>query len=314
MRIRNLMTFTKIAELNSFHGAAKALQTTQPAISARIAALEADLGTSLFRRDKGGTQLTSRGRQLLPFAQKLVRISEEMRAQLDQNLTDGDSVRIGIADTLAQLWVAPLLKQWRLDFPHMQFEVVVDISDHLIKQLENHQLDMVLIVSQSNNNVFMSEHLCSYPQVWVASNEVIQQQNWQNKTVGLEQLAQCSILSFPKHTQPWQDLDRMFSILAEKRPMLHTCSSVSHLMNLTEQGLGVALLPEPLAQLLIGQRSAQIINAHASVKPSELNFCCGWRFDDERVLPTLLAATAREVIAPRVKNQKQNLKAVRHVG
>lgn len=313
MRIRNLETFAKVAELNSFHAAAKALSTTQPAISARIAALESDLNVSLFRRDKGGTQLTSRGRQLLPFAQKMIRLAEEMKSQLNQDLAEVDSVRIGIADTLAELWVAPLLKQWRLDFPHIQFEVVVDISDHLAKQIDQHQLDMAFMVTQPSNASLITEHLCSLPQQWVASDEVIQQQNWQNTPLDLQQLAACSVLSFPKHTQPWQDLERLFAVLGEAKPMLHTCSSVNHLMNLTQQGLGISLLPEPLALKLVKAKGVQVLQTKANLQPSVLNFCSGWRADDERLLPKLLAATAKEVITQQGKVKKANVPKVKHV-
>ncbi|HCI02056.1 MAG TPA: LysR family transcriptional regulator, partial [Oceanospirillaceae bacterium] len=72
MRIRNLNSFIKVAKLGSFHVAATQLHTSQPAISARIATLEDELGVRLFKRDQSGTQLTTRGMQLLPFAERLV--------------------------------------------------------------------------------------------------------------------------------------------------------------------------------------------------------------------------------------------------
>jgi DNA-binding transcriptional LysR family regulator len=233
MRIRNLETFVKVAELESFHAAAKVLKATQPTVSSRVAALEADLGTSLFRRDQGGTTLTSRSRQLLPYAQRIVSINDEMKAQLKQDLNEAGSVRIGLADTLAQLWVGPLLKEWRREFPHVEFEVVIDLSDHLLQQISRHELDMVLMVSHPENEILLSEHLCSYPQVWMASNEYVQEKNLASEPLNLWQLSRCSVLSFPRNTKSWHYLENLFSKMAEDRPMLHTCSSVSHLMNLT---------------------------------------------------------------------------------
>ena len=47
MRIRNLETFVKVAELESFHAAAKALKATQPTISSRVAELEAKVNGHL---------------------------------------------------------------------------------------------------------------------------------------------------------------------------------------------------------------------------------------------------------------------------
>lgn len=296
MRIRNLDTFLAVAKFESFHGAAKSMGATQPAISSRIAALEADLGVSLFSRDQGGTKLTSRGRQLLPYAKKMVHLNGEMKFQLQQALNDAGTMRIGIADTLAQLWVGPLLKSWRKEFPHVEFEVVIDISEVLTQQIEQHELDMVLMVARPSNDLLLSEHLCSYPQTWVASGAYITSQQLNDGPLDLFKLSHCSVLSFPRNTQPWQYLDNLFSTMGDARPMLHTCSTVSHLINLTQQGLGIALLPEPLAKPLQAQGDIRILNTAHDIAVPDLNFCCAWRIDDERLLPKLLAQSARDII------------------
>jgi len=307
MRIRNLQTFLKVAELENFHAAAKAIDATQPAISSRIAALEADLGVTLFSRDQGGTRLTSRGYQLVPYAQKLVNLSEEMKHLLQKDMNDDSTMRIGIADTLAQLWVGPLLKNWRDEFPHVEFEVVIDISDNLMDQVTNHELDMVLMVAQPANDILLSEHLCSYKQVWVASDEFIEEKNLGVGAVNLWQLSTCSVLSFPKNTQPWNYLDRLFSAMGEERPMLHTCSSVNHLMNLTEQGLGVSLLPEPLAMAMKEKGQSNVLNIADEVNVPDLDFSCGWRLDDDRLMPKLLAEVSRSIIQGKpLKNRDES--------
>lgn len=300
MRIRNLETFLRVAEFESFHGAAKAIGATQPAISSRIAALEADLGVSLFRRDQGGTKLTSRGRQLLPYAKRMVHINDEMKHQLQQELNDAGTMRIGIADTLAQLWVGTLLKAWRKEFPHVEFEVVIDISEELTKQINQLELDLVLMVASPSNDALISEHLCSYPQVWMASNKYIETENLKQSPLDLWKLSQSTILSFPRNTQPWRYLDTLISAMGEQRPMLHTCSTVSHLVNLTEQGLGISLLPEPLAAPLLAQGKVSVLTTSDDIIVPDLDFCCGWRLDDERLLPKLLAESARDIIKPQV--------------
>jgi DNA-binding transcriptional LysR family regulator len=48
MQINAFETFLAIAATGSFHGAARELNITQTAVSARIKALEAALGQSLF--------------------------------------------------------------------------------------------------------------------------------------------------------------------------------------------------------------------------------------------------------------------------
>ena len=95
MRLRNLNSFVKVARLGSFHAAANQLHATQPAISARINALEDELGAQLFVRDKSGTRLTPRGTQLLPYAEKLLAISQEMKQQIQEDSPQKGNLRIG---------------------------------------------------------------------------------------------------------------------------------------------------------------------------------------------------------------------------
>ena len=58
---------------NSFftvHQAAQALVLTQPALSARIQALEREMGTQLFHRMGRGVRPTDAGQSFLPFAER----------------------------------------------------------------------------------------------------------------------------------------------------------------------------------------------------------------------------------------------------
>ncbi|WP_212541952.1 LysR family transcriptional regulator [Sphingopyxis indica] len=54
-----------VAEYLSFHRAALALGTSQSSVSARIKALEADLGVILFDRNTRGVRLTEAGRRFV---------------------------------------------------------------------------------------------------------------------------------------------------------------------------------------------------------------------------------------------------------
>jgi DNA-binding transcriptional LysR family regulator len=60
--------FVAVAEEGQFQLAATRLGVSQQAVSKRIAALEAELGTVLFRRNPSGAALTQDGRTFLPHA------------------------------------------------------------------------------------------------------------------------------------------------------------------------------------------------------------------------------------------------------
>jgi DNA-binding transcriptional LysR family regulator len=67
-----VLTFTVVADEGQFQLAASRLGLSQQAISKRVAALEAELGTALFRRTPAGAALTEEGRRFLPHARAIV--------------------------------------------------------------------------------------------------------------------------------------------------------------------------------------------------------------------------------------------------
>ena len=68
MNIEAVRAFMAVAEEGQFQRAADCLDVSQQAVSKRIAALEAELGTALFKRTPSGAALTQDGRTFLPHA------------------------------------------------------------------------------------------------------------------------------------------------------------------------------------------------------------------------------------------------------
>src|ERR1700757_5421786 len=79
---RSIETFLWVVKLGSFRGAAQRLNTTQPAISQRIAQLEREMGVKLLNRDHRATSPTPSGRQMLVYAEKLIGLRAQMMAEV----------------------------------------------------------------------------------------------------------------------------------------------------------------------------------------------------------------------------------------
>jgi hypothetical protein len=73
MEFVQLETFLAVATYGGFHRAAAALRISQPAVSARIHALEESLGTRLFERGPSGFSLSLAGKTLRTHAEQLLR-------------------------------------------------------------------------------------------------------------------------------------------------------------------------------------------------------------------------------------------------
>ncbi|GAB6898767.1 LysR family transcriptional regulator [Kineosporia succinea] len=76
--------FVGVSEHGGFTQAAAALRVPQPVVSRRVAALEKHLGDSLFERSSRRVTLTPFGADLLPSAQRLVRLADDLRHDADR--------------------------------------------------------------------------------------------------------------------------------------------------------------------------------------------------------------------------------------
>src|SRR5690606_14694093 len=75
---KQIDAFAWVAELGSFRAASEKLNTSQPAISQRIAAMESAMAVRLFERGARGIKLTEKGQELLSHAHRMLALRNEM--------------------------------------------------------------------------------------------------------------------------------------------------------------------------------------------------------------------------------------------
>jgi len=105
-----LEQFLAVAEAHSLSRAAISLGLTQSGISRQIASLESSLNARLFERTGRGVVLTQAGRELLPYAQSILKQAREVESRLaDMRRMPSGRVVIGVTPTVAQMVTAPLI-------------------------------------------------------------------------------------------------------------------------------------------------------------------------------------------------------------
>jgi LysR family transcriptional regulator, cell division regulator len=85
MDISDLKIFETVARSGGMKRAASELNTVQSNVTARIKALEADIGCALFDRHSGGVSLTPAGRRLLPYAEQAVRLLSDAKRAIGKH-------------------------------------------------------------------------------------------------------------------------------------------------------------------------------------------------------------------------------------
>jgi DNA-binding transcriptional LysR family regulator len=108
---RSIETFLWVVKLGSFRGAAQRLNTTQPAISQRIAQLEREMGVKLLNRDHRVASPTPSGRQMMVYAEKLIGLRSEMMAEVGDRSAMRTASWLASPDMVAVERVADLARQ-----------------------------------------------------------------------------------------------------------------------------------------------------------------------------------------------------------
>jgi len=108
MDLKQLEAFTYVVRLGSFSRAAEALFLTQPTVSAHIATLERELGTSLIQRGGKTAQPTDVGRTLYDYALHMLTLRDQALATCKDGGSLQGIVRIA-ASTVTYQYVLPQL-------------------------------------------------------------------------------------------------------------------------------------------------------------------------------------------------------------
>jgi DNA-binding transcriptional LysR family regulator len=107
--IAELRAFCMAANLGSIGRAAVALRTSQPALSKRLRALEAIVGTELLERSSSGVMLTAAGKRLYPDARKLLDQADALTDLLGELGGGEGPLRVAVSHTIGEFHLSPEL-------------------------------------------------------------------------------------------------------------------------------------------------------------------------------------------------------------
>ena len=135
-----------VARLGSISRAAEALFITQPALTARIQALERALGTQLLHRGRTGSRLTEAGRAFLPHAGRSLSALERGRmAVADVVSGSGGRLTIGAAPAVSTYVLPAMLHRFRDTYPAVQLSVRSGHSEEVLGMVLREEVEIGLM-------------------------------------------------------------------------------------------------------------------------------------------------------------------------
>lgn len=145
MNLWHLEVFREVMLTNSVTKAAKNLGRTQPAVSASIAGLEADIGYGLFERRGGRLHPVPEAHFLLVEAQQILdRITTLERSMRDASSAEAGPIRIASMPVLAEFFIPRLIARFARHHEAATFSLVSQSSELIYERIASQQYDVGL--------------------------------------------------------------------------------------------------------------------------------------------------------------------------
>ena len=240
MTRKHFTIFVEVCRFLNFSQAAEALNTTQPAVSLAVKELESHYDVALFERMNRRVYLTPAGEALLATAQDVLRGFQEAEETLGQGRPL--ALRVGANVSFGEAGLAQVLGRFRQEHPQVRLRALVANSDKIQSLLAENQLDVGIV-----DGLGVSERLRAQP-LYQEDLVLAAAPGRFPAPATVEELAALPLLLREPGSGLRSSVDRVFSQQGlAPQPLLESTSTAA-LAQAAKAGLGVAILPEALAQ------------------------------------------------------------------
>jgi DNA-binding transcriptional LysR family regulator len=266
MNLRFVEAFYWVATLKSVSRAAEKLFLTQSAMSARVAALEEELGVLLLDRRDKQFRLTVAGTRFVGYAQKLMELQREVKTQLGAAHEQSVAIRIGAIESVLHSWLILWIAQLRQEQPALELELTVETTPVLMDQIQRGAQDIVFAALPVLGDGVRTKTLPAMAMAFVG-----QDARHTRRQYSLAHLAQEDLLTFQRGSQPYVALLDALHGGEHEPKKVHAISSISAMVQLVQGGFGVATLPLAAATPLAGLYGLKILKCDVQLPPLPLH-------------------------------------------
>jgi DNA-binding transcriptional LysR family regulator len=239
VEIGQVEAFLAVGTFGGFRRAAEALRLTQPAISARIRALEQSLGVELFARGQG-VALSPAGRAFRPHAEQLLHaVALARQAVHDLRPTSAGAIRIAAALSICTYLLPDVLKRFQVLHPKT-----------LITVRSGHSKEVLEMVLAGEAEVGLARSL-HHPEVETLSLGddplmlVAERSSWplRKRRVTLEEVSAQPLIFFDRGSSDWTLSHGLFRNAGLVPNVVMEVEAIETAKRMVERGVGVAFLP-----------------------------------------------------------------------
>ncbi len=251
MNIYQLQYFRTMAKVQHYTKASKMLCITQPSLSNSIAALEEELGTSLFEKRGRNVVLSRHGKVFLTYVENALD-ELQLGAEKVKELT-GDlqvPINLGFIYTLSYFFIPNLLGQFKQfnngEFAEVEFTLqegctANQCTPELIRKLKNDELDIVFISLLPKDNDIEFIPVCDQELVAIVPK------NYEpdaEGTIDLTRIGNYPFIHFSGKSGLKLEINRMFERVNVTPKVCCEMEDLVSIAGLVSSGVGMAIVPE----------------------------------------------------------------------
>ncbi|SHL79411.1 DNA-binding transcriptional regulator, LysR family [Roseovarius marisflavi] len=254
MELKNLHTFTTVAETGSVANASRKLHCVQSNVTTRIKSLEAELGVELFNRSRSGMALTAAGTAFLPLALDVERAVKRAHASVEAFDSSVKLLRIGSMESTLAIRLPKIIASFRKKYPDMRLQIHSGPTDDLLHKLVKDQVDIAIIGGKFARLDMKAQPLFTEEMVMISSSEITE--------VG--QLRSLPVIVF-KQGCSYRDYARRWMRLSGLAPNdIFELGTLDGILGCVASGVGISCLPRSVIE---GSRHKELLTIHALDDP-----------------------------------------------
>ncbi len=135
----------ELYEKKSISKTAEVLNITQSALTKRIKKIETEWNTEVIMRSSKGVAFTENGKYLVKRACVVLDIVDEIKRHFNEGSIEKEILKIGVPNSFARLHFPKFLNSYVENFDELQFSIVPNSSDTILKKLTEGSIDIGII-------------------------------------------------------------------------------------------------------------------------------------------------------------------------
>jgi DNA-binding transcriptional LysR family regulator len=232
--------FLEVARRGNVSRAAEAMFVTQPTLTARLHALERELGEPLFARTRRGMRLTDAGRAFLPYAERAMRAVRDGRQALnDARSASAGRLVLGAAPAVSTYVLPALLQRFAAAYPRIEVAVRTGHSEDVLQMLLREEVQLAMVRSMRHPDI---ESIPLYEEALVlvvAPGHPFAKRS----KVGIADVASERLIFFDRTSSYYELTQSFFLSLGVTPREVMELDNIESAKKMVERRLGIALLP-----------------------------------------------------------------------